>query len=110
MNTTTTIESRVNARIGELVRDGKTIYYAVLKGGLTVENASRDEIAAYVRAEERVAAMPAKSQHYFYKVFRKDTNEQIGETFKSRNAVISAVAEIRKSLPGVEISYTTCIS
>lgn len=43
----------MNKRIGILVRDGKHIYYAILRDGIRVENESLAEVDAYVRAEER---------------------------------------------------------
>lgn len=45
--------SAVDARIGELVREGNTIYYATLAGNRHVEDESFAEIAALVDAEVR---------------------------------------------------------
>jgi hypothetical protein len=38
-------------QIGELVRDGETIFYATLSGALYVENRKREEIEALVKAD-----------------------------------------------------------
>lgn len=44
--------ARVNARIGELVRNGQTIFYAHLADNVYVEDADRSEVAFYVQLEE----------------------------------------------------------
>jgi hypothetical protein len=47
------LRASVDRRIGELVREGKTFYYATLAGGHYIEHESFAEIAAFVEAEER---------------------------------------------------------
>lgn len=47
------LRASVDRRIGELVRDGETVYYATLAEGRYVEHKEFVEIAALVEAEER---------------------------------------------------------
>jgi len=46
----------LHPRIGELVRNGRTIFYTFLAGGVYVEQADAAELEAYIEAEERAPA------------------------------------------------------
>lgn len=47
------LRAAVDRRIGEIVRDGETVFYATLADGRHAEHKDFAEIAAYVEAEER---------------------------------------------------------
>lgn len=43
----------LHPRIGTLVREGRTLYYTFLAGGLYVEDADPQQLAFYIAIEER---------------------------------------------------------
>jgi hypothetical protein len=62
------LEAKANARIGELIREGQTWYYAILQGGYEIKHQDRAEIFAYVMAEERALEPDSFSRRPIRKV------------------------------------------